>query len=131
MKPIVLFDGYCNFCNQSVQFILRRNALEEITFASLQGHTGKRLLKKHGVQDGIDSVVFIENGKAYTESSAALRIACYLSYPYKIVSIFLIVPPPIRNGMYRIIAKNRYKWFGKKEVCRIPTTKERARFLDD
>ncbi|REB07959.1 thiol-disulfide oxidoreductase DCC family protein [Sporosarcina sp. BI001-red] len=130
MKRTVLFDGECNFCDASVQFIIKRDPYEYFQFASLQSETGQQLSKDFGVPEYVDSLVLIEKGKAYTKSGAALRIAKKLDGLWHLTFLFIIVPSPIRNSVYDFFARNRYKWFGKKEeACMLPTTSERKRFL--
>lgn len=127
---IILFDGVCNLCNGRVKFVIRHDKKQQIHFAALQSETGKALLKQYNLSDNnLQSFVFIEKGKAYTQSTAALRVCKYLGI-YKIFYAFLIVPPFIRNAVYHLIANNRYKWFGKEEACMIPTPDIKARFLD-
>ncbi|MCB0503852.1 MAG: thiol-disulfide oxidoreductase DCC family protein, partial [Bacteroidetes bacterium] len=118
---IILFDGVCNLCNASIQFIIKRDKKNLFKFASLQSDVGKSLLAQHHI-DGtkMDSVVYIENGKAFTESTAAIRVAGYLGFPWNLLQVFLIVPSMIRNVVYQWIARNRYKWFGKQDSCMLP-----------
>ncbi|WP_077619131.1 thiol-disulfide oxidoreductase DCC family protein [Bacillus sinesaloumensis] len=130
MNDIILFDGICNFCNSSVQFILKRDYNQRYHFASLQSEAGKELLKKHGIPEDINSFVLIEGDCYYTKSSAALRICRNLKRPYQFLAIFRFVPAPIRDIFYQVIANNRYKWFGKQESCMLPTPETRKRFLD-
>lgn len=128
---IILFDGVCNLCNRSVQFIIKHDKKEKLYFAALQSKTGHQLLQQYNLSDlSLNSFVFIENGKAYTQSTAALRVSKYLNGGYRLLYGFLVVPPFIRNAVYRFIANNRYKWFGKQETCMIPTPALKARFLD-
>lgn len=129
MGIVVLFDGECNFCDQSVQFIIKRDPRASIKFASLQSDIGKELLKKHNVVNDIDSFVLIEDKNCYFKSSAALRVCKNLKGGWKILYVLLVVPKPIRDFFYGIIAKNRYKWFGKKDSCMLPSPEERKRFL--
>ncbi|MGE7602386.1 thiol-disulfide oxidoreductase DCC family protein [Peribacillus sp. NPDC097675] len=130
MNPIILFDGECNFCDSSVQFIIKLDPKGLFQFASLQSPTGQVLQKKYGVPEDIDSIILIEKGKAYYKSAAALRICRHLKGAWKLLSGFTIVPRPIRNAAYDIIARNRYKWFGKKEEsCMLPSASIRKRFL--
>jgi predicted DCC family thiol-disulfide oxidoreductase YuxK len=130
VQHIVLFDGVCNLCNASVQFIIHHDSEKKFYFASLQSETGEILLKKHGIDPAkTDSVIYITNGKAYTRSTAALRIASQLDGPVKLLSVFRIVPRFIRNAVYDCIAANRYRWFGKREYCMIPTKEHLSRFL--
>ncbi|MBT2663575.1 thiol-disulfide oxidoreductase DCC family protein [Bacillus sp. ISL-45] len=129
MQPVILFDGVCNFCDASVQFILDRDDKELFRFASLQSDAGQELLKKHNVPDDVDSMILIENGKVYYKSSAALRISRHLRGAWKLLYVFMIVPAPIRNIVYDLIAKNRFKWFGQKDSCMLPPPNVRKRFL--
>lgn len=129
MNGIILFDGECNFCEKSVQFIIKRDPNGYFKFASLQSEIGKKLRKKYNVPEHIDSLLLIEQDKWYDKSSAALRIGKNLKGFYKISFVFLIIPKPIRDFFYDILAKNRYKWFGKTNHCVIPSQKIRNRFL--
>lgn len=131
MHPsLVLYDGLCNFCDASVKFIWKHNKTGSIHFASLQSETGQALLKKHQIPTDIDSFIFIDNGKAYLESDAALQVARHLDKPWSFLRIGRLFPRPLRNAGYQIIARNRYKWFGQKEACEIPPPEVRARFID-
>lgn len=128
---ILLFDGVCELCDQSVQFILKRDPKGYFQFASLQSDTGKALLEEHGLNHlDLETTVLIENGTAYTHSTASLRVVRKLSGAWPLCYAFIVVPPFIRNAIYRWVARNRYRWFGKKDACRMPTPDERARFLD-
>lgn len=130
MKRIVLFDGVCNFCDASVQFIIKRDPSEHFYFTSLQSEKGQQLKQQFSISEHEDSVVLIENGKFYTKSAAALRIAKKLDGLWHLLFLFILVPRPIRDKVYRYIAKNRYKWFGKKEdTCTLPSLEMRKRFL--
>ena len=124
---VVLFDGICNFCDASVQFIMKRDG-GAFQFASLQSDIGQELVARFGLQ-GMDSIVLIEDEKAYTKSTAALRIAKKLGRLWPACYIAVIIPKPLRDKVYDWIAKNRYRWFGKKDVCMLPSEKDRARFL--
>ncbi|RFB17863.1 thiol-disulfide oxidoreductase DCC family protein [Bacillus sp. HNG] len=130
MNHIILFDGVCHFCNSSVQFILKKDSKQMYHFASLQSEAGKSLLKKHGIPEDINSIVLIEGDQYYTKSSAALRVCRNLSGAYRFLYIFKVIPAPIRDIFYHIIANNRYKWFGKQESCMLPSPDVRKRFLD-
>jgi predicted DCC family thiol-disulfide oxidoreductase YuxK len=130
MSAIILFDGVCHFCNHSVQFILKRDSKEYFKFASLQSNIGKKLVENNRIPQDLDSMIFIENDKVYTKSTAALKICSHLDGLWKMGRIFLFVPVPIRDYFYNIISRNRYKWFGKSESCRIPSANERNRFLE-
>jgi len=128
---IILFDGVCNFCNSSVNFIIDKDSRDVFRFASLQSGYGQKCLKDFNLpSDTFSTLILISAGKLYTRSSAALRIAKDLSFPCNLFFAFIIVPPFIRNLFYDILSRNRYKWFGKKEVCRIPSKEERAKFIE-
>lgn len=130
-KAIVLFDGVCNFCNSSVQFIIKRDRGGYFQFASLQSDVGKNLLALRPDLQDLDSIVLIEDGNYFTESSATLRIARKLDGLWKLAYLFNAIPKVCRDPFYRLFAKNRYRWFGKEEACMIPTKDMRARFLSD
>ena len=129
-NAIVLFDGVCNFCNDSVNFTISRDPKGYFKFAALQSEEGQALLKQHQLPlETLDTLVLVEDGKAYTYSSAPLRIARKLSGLWPMLFIFIIVPSFIRHAVYKFIARNRYKWFGKKDACMMPTPEIRSRFL--
>lgn len=129
-QPVVIFDGVCELCNRSVNFVLRWERRPEIKFTANQNEPGRKLLDEFGVDpDEPGTVFFVENGKLYKESTAALRVSRHLKFPWNLAYGFIIIPPFIRNAVYRLIARNRYRWFGKKDTCRIPTPEEMARFL--
>ncbi|PKR83404.1 thiol-disulfide oxidoreductase DCC family protein [Heyndrickxia camelliae] len=130
MKDIILFDGICNFCNQSVQFVIKRDPSHIFHFASLQSDIGRNLLNEYGINENVNSVVYITNGKAYVKSDAGLQIARRLNGFWKLLYIFYLVPTPIRDLVYDYIAKNRYKWFGKSDSCMIPSPEIKKRFLE-
>ncbi|RST72743.1 thiol-disulfide oxidoreductase DCC family protein [Siminovitchia acidinfaciens] len=129
MNSIVLFDGICNFCDASVQFIIKNDPKGNFRFASLQSDIGQKLLKEYNVPADVDSIVLIENDKAYCKSAAALKICRHLNGLWKIAYTFIIIPAPLRNLVYDLIARNRYKWFGKKESCILPSPEVQSRFL--
>ena len=130
-NPLLLFDGVCNLCNSSVQFVLERNKKENIQFASLQSDYARKILDQVNLSpDYISSLVLIEEGKPYVKSDAALRLAKHLNRLWKLGSVLFIFPKFIRNPVYNLIARNRYKWFGKKDACWIPEPKWKTRFLD-
>jgi predicted DCC family thiol-disulfide oxidoreductase YuxK len=130
MEAIILFDGICNLCNSSVQFIIKRDPTGYFKFASLQSETGQRLLKQYGVSKQIDSLILIEKQKVYIKSSAALRICRKLDGFWKYLTILRVLPPFFRNFLYDVVAKNRYHWFGKRDSCMLPTAELKKRFLD-
>ena len=130
-KKIILFDGVCNLCNGSVNFIIERDKKDIFRFASLQSEIGKKLLLERGLNPLIlDSVILIEPGIAYyRKSSAALEIVKHLSGGYSLLKYFSFLPESLRDGIYKVIANNRYKWFGKEESCSIPTPELQGKFL--
>ncbi|GAB5535467.1 MAG: thiol-disulfide oxidoreductase DCC family protein [Rubricoccaceae bacterium] len=129
--PIILFDGVCNLCDRSVQFILDRDPAGVFRFASLQSDTGRALLVDHQLDpDALASIVVVDGDRAFTHSDAALRIARDLRAPWNALATLRIAPRPLRDWVYGIVAKNRYRWFGTREACRIPTPDVAARFLD-
>lgn len=133
MNPlsIVLFDGVCNLCNRSVQFIVRHDRKKKFKFASLQGKTGQALLQQHGIdQNEPNSFVLLENNKVYTRSTAVLRLLKILGGGWSLLYIFIIIPAFIRDAVYNWLARNRYKWFGKRDSCMLPGPDIKERFLD-
>ena len=128
-NPLVLFDGVCNLCNASVDFIIERERTNVLRFASLQSEIGNEVKTRFAKSELPDSIVLLDDGKLYTQSTAVLRLTKYLRFPYPLLQILLIFPLFLRNGVYSFIAANRYKWFGKKETCRMPTTEEKEKFL--
>ncbi len=129
-KSIIFFDGVCNLCNSSVQFILKRDTNKKFMFASLQSDVAKKLLLHKNVKNNFDSIILLDKGKIYNKSIAILKIGKTLGFPYSLGSIFFIIPKFIRDFIYDWIAKNRYKWFGKKDSCMIPTKEYLERFLE-
>jgi len=128
---IVLFDGVCNLCNSSVQFILKRDRKKKFRFASMQSEPGQALLKKKGLPlEKFDTFVLIQNGKAYTQSTAALRTLRQISWPWPLLYPLILVPAFLRNAVYTFIARRRYRWFGKKDSCALPKPEWRDRFLE-
>lgn len=130
LDKIVLFDGVCNFCEASVQFIIKNDASHSLRFASLQSTLGQQLLQHYNMPQGLEGVVFIEQQQAYFKSAAAFRIVRYFGGFWKILRVFSIFPLFITNFFYDIIARYRYQWFGKKDACMLPTPDIRSRFLD-
>ena len=130
-NPVILFDGVCNLCNGSVQFVIRRDKDALFRFASLQSNSGQALLRQYGLPENtFNSFVLIDGGKTYTKSSAALRVAKKMRGGWRLLYGLMIVPKFIRDGIYNLIARNRYRWFGKKDACMIPTPALKSRFLD-
>ncbi len=130
-QSIILFDGVCNLCNSAVQFIIKRDKKNYFSFASLQSLQGQRILSRHNLSSNdLNSFILIENGRPYTRSTGALRVAKKLNRLWPLLYGFIFIPNFIRDGVYKLIAKNRYKWFGKKNECMIPTLQLRARLLN-
>jgi predicted DCC family thiol-disulfide oxidoreductase YuxK len=127
---IVLFDGVCNFCNSSVNFIIDHDKHNRFKFAALQTEAGQELLKKHNLPtEDFDSFILVDGDRYYKKSSASLHTVKEFPGLWKLLYAFIIVPPFIRDIFYNIIAKNRYKWFGKRDECRMPTKELREKFL--
>lgn len=130
-KYIVLFDGVCNLCSSSVQFILKRDKKDQFLFGSLQGNYGQQVLKKYEMpQNEFNSFMLLEGEKLYTKSSGALRMLKHLGSAWSLLFAFIIVPKFIRDAVYNFVATNRYKWFGKKEECWLPKPEWKKKFLD-
>jgi predicted DCC family thiol-disulfide oxidoreductase YuxK len=131
-KQIVLFDGVCNLCNRSVQFVIRRDRNDRFRFASLQGEMGRKLLAERGIDTATtDSIILIDPGVAwYVKSDAALEIARSLKGYGWLPLLFGWLPRPLRDAAYDLVARNRYRWFGKQEQCMVPSPELRGRFLD-
>ncbi|MEH6512602.1 DUF393 domain-containing protein [Maribacter arcticus] len=130
-KKIILFDGVCNLCNTTVQFVIKNDKDDLFRFSALQSETGRKLLAERNIDtEDIDSIILIEPNVAYyTKSTAALEIGKNLKGLRTLSSILLWLPESFRNIVYDIVAKNRYKWYGKKESCMIPTPKLKDKFL--
>ncbi|HEY6144326.1 MAG TPA: thiol-disulfide oxidoreductase DCC family protein [Flavobacterium sp.] len=130
-KKIILFDGVCNLCNSAVQFVIQHDTKDVFRFVALQSELGQEILKHIGINPkNIDSIILYEPGLAYYyKSSAAIQIARSLGGFLHFGTVFRIIPTAIRNQLYDYIAKNRYKWYGKKESCMIPTPELKAKFL--
>jgi len=130
-NPVILFDGVCNLCNGSILFILNRDPSGIFRFAPLQSETGKNLLSKFDLpNDKLDSIILVENNEYYLRSTAALKILRRLGTLWKIVYVFMLVPRPVRDYIYDIVARNRYKWYGKRAECMIPSSDIESRFLE-
>ena len=127
---IILFDGVCNLCNNSVQFIIRRDPKATFRFAALQSKIGQQLLKSSGLStESFDSIILIKNGKVLQRSSAALEIAKGLTGLWPCLYGFKIIPSFIRDPLYNLVANNRYRFFGRKDHCMIPTPELKSRFV--
>lgn len=127
---IILFDGVCNLCNDSVKFIIKHDPKDVFQFTALQSDIGVKMVAEHGIDTTkTDSILLVDQGKIYAKSTAALKIARHLSGGYPLLYAIMIVPNFIRNWVYDIIAKNRCKWFGRKDSCMIPTPELKDKFL--
>ena len=130
-KDILLFDGVCNLCNGAVNFIIDHDPKGHFQFAALQSDFGQKTLADLGYdQKDFDSLVLLSKGKVFKKSTAALRIANRLNGLYPLLYLFIIIPPFLRDAVYDLIARNRYRWFGKRDSCRMPTPELRSRFVD-
>ena len=126
----ILFDGVCNLCNGFVQFVIVRDPQAQFRFAALTSDAAQSLLRESAVSAPIpDSIVLVEDGRVYFRSDAALRIARGLTFPWPLLGVFTIVPRVIRDWVYDFIAARRYQWFGRRDVCMVPTPDLRRRFL--
>jgi predicted DCC family thiol-disulfide oxidoreductase YuxK len=130
-KKIILFDGVCNFCNDKVNFIIKNDKNDIFRFVAIQSDTGKKMITYLGIDSALDSIILYEPGYAYfIKSEAVFRIIKHLSSSMKLLLLFNFVPTSIKNIFYDIIAKNRYKWFGKMEICMIPSEDLKSKFLE-
>lgn len=128
--PVILFDGVCNLCNASVDLVMRNDSDAVFRFASLQSDVAERILEPYGRDPNLlGSIILVDDG-VYRESDAVLRIARRMDGAWPLIYVFIIVPRFIRDPVYRWIARNRYRWFGKRDTCRLPTPEERDRFLE-
>lgn len=130
-NPVILFDGVCNLCSSSVRFVIKHDPKKQFRFASLQSAFGQKVLQNFGLPaNELNSFILLEEGKIYKKSTGALRLTKKLNGLWPMLYAFIIVPPFIRNAVYSFVAKNRYRWFGKKEACWLPTPELRKLFLD-
>ena len=130
-KPVLLFDGVCNLCNGVVQFVIKRDPEAKLKFSSLQSNTGQQLLRKFQLPTtDFESFVLVEGDRYYKKSTAALQLFKKLGKGWQLLYMFIIIPAPIRDFFYSLVANNRYKVFGRTDECWIPTPELRARFLD-
>ncbi|TDJ53248.1 MAG: thiol-disulfide oxidoreductase DCC family protein [Ignavibacteria bacterium] len=128
---IILFDGVCNFCNYWVNFIIDRDKDDIFRFAALQSEAGQKLLNKFNLKaEDFNTFILIEGEIYFTKSTAALMIARKLNFPFKVLYYFIFIPKFLRDLIYSLIATNRYKFFGKRDICRIPSENEKEKFLD-
>ena len=157
--PIVLFDGVCNLCNGAVRFVIARDPAGRVRFASLQSEVARRLLQEHagapavhegevppgdlievatgpswlavpGPPEAGDTMLLLENGQLYARSTAALRLAGHMRGPWPVLKALLVVPERLRDAVYGLVSRRRYRWFGRTHDCRLPSPAEAARFLN-
>lgn len=129
-KAIVIFDGVCNFCDASVRFLMNRDPRGRFLFASNQSESGSSLLRGFGIEpDSVQSVYLVDGARIWSKSGAALQIARRMPFPWRLGAVLVVVPRFLRDWVYDLIARNRYRLFGKAESCRLPTERERDRFL--
>jgi predicted DCC family thiol-disulfide oxidoreductase YuxK len=131
-RPLVVFDGVCNLCVGSVKFILAHEASDSLQFASIQSPHGSRLVRELGFDPAdAKTFVFVEDGVAFVRSDAALRLARHLRWPWRGLTAFRVIPRPLRNWVYNLVAANRYRWFGRAEACMVPTPALKRRFVEE
>jgi len=129
-NAIILFDGECNLCTGSILFIIKRDPKEYFRFATLQTEIGKMILRENNINPHqVDSIILVEKGKVYYRSDAVIKISRRLKGVWSVYYIFIIIPPVIRNFFYDLVARNRYRWFGKQPKCFVPDQKFRNRFI--
>ncbi len=133
-NPVLLYDGVCGFCNRSVQTIIRHDRRGDMRFAALQSEYGRAIVSRHAQLQNVDSLVLVEQidgeEKVFIHSTGALRVAAYLGGWWKLCLIAYIIPRPVRDFVYRLFARYRYRLFGKYDTCPIPSPEVRSRFLD-
>lgn len=130
-QPVILFDGVCNLCNGAVQYVIKHDAEKQFLFASLQSQFGQQVLEEYHLSNTtFNSFILLRNGKIYQKSTAAILVAKQLQGAINWLYLCRVIPAFMRDGVYNIIAKNRYKWFGKQDACWLPTPELKSRFLD-
>jgi predicted DCC family thiol-disulfide oxidoreductase YuxK len=130
LDNVVIFDGVCNLCAHSVKFILHHEADQTLRFTPLQSPAGARLMSEFGIEpEQMKTFVLIADGKAYVKSDAAIRVSRFFRDPWKLLGAIKVIPRPIRDRAYDLIARNRYRWFGRLDTCMVPTPALRARFI--
>jgi len=128
---LILFDGVCNLCSALVQFVIRHDPAAKFRFAAIQSQVGREIFQSHGLDAAdLQTFVFIAEGKLFLRSDAAIEVVSRFGRAWSICKIFRFVPRAFRNAIYSLIARNRYRWFGRKEVCMVPTPEIKERFLD-
>ncbi|HSD73263.1 MAG TPA: thiol-disulfide oxidoreductase DCC family protein [Steroidobacteraceae bacterium] len=131
-RPVLLFDGVCKLCTGSVAFVLRHEGDQDLRFAPLQSPAGVRLMQEFSIDPNqMKTFVVIADGKAYVRSDAAIRVARFLRGAWKLLSMLKIIPRPMRDYAYDVVARNRYRWFGRHDACIVPTPELRKRFIDE
>ena len=131
MASLVLFDGVCNLCSGFVQFVIARDPGGRFHFGALQSAAARRVLELHDAPDPLpDAMVLVEDGHLYTRSTAVLRVARYLTFPWPLAFALLVVPRVLRDWVYTLVARRRYRWFGRRDHCMVPTPDLRSRFID-
>ncbi|WP_044022361.1 thiol-disulfide oxidoreductase DCC family protein [Bacillus sp. SG-1] len=130
MNGVILFDGVCNLCNSIVQFVIKRDKNAYYQFASQQSTKGKALMEKHHIDPATDSIILIEQDRAYMKSTAAVKVCRNLDGIWKVFYFGIIIPKAFRDYLYDYIAKNRYKWFGRRDTCMLPGPEMKKRFID-
>ncbi len=130
-QPLLLFDGVCNLCNGAVNFVIDHDRDGRVAFAPLQSPLGAQVAAAAGVAPGaMSTMILVDGGEAHVRSDAALRLARYLGFPWSLLRALRLVPRPLRDAAYGIVARHRYRWFGRSDTCRVPTPEIRARFVD-
>lgn len=130
IQPLLVFDGVCNLCNASVDFIIKHDPDKRIKFVAAQTERGRRVLDSLGIDsESFDSVLFVENDRVHIKSTAVLRVAGHLAGAWRWLTLLLLIPKPIRDRVYGLIARNRHRWFGQRDTCRLPTQDFQDRFL--
>ena len=128
---LILFDGVCNLCSALVQFVIRHDPAAQFRFAPIQSEIGREIFQSHGLNPAdLQTFVFIAEGRLFLRSDAAIEIVSRFGGAWRICKIFQFIPRALRNAIYSLIARNRYRWFGRKEVCMVPTAEIRERFLE-
>ena len=131
ISKILLFDGVCNLCSGAVLFVINRDKKKQIKYAAIQSEPGKMLLKKYNIEATyLGSLIFIDEGKAYIKSTGALRLCRYLTGLWPLAYVLIFIPSFIRNAVYDLVAKHRYRWFGKKDTCLLPSVELKSLFLE-
>jgi predicted DCC family thiol-disulfide oxidoreductase YuxK len=130
-RHIIIFDGVCNLCSHGISFVLSHERDHEICFAAAQSASGRELLLKYELDpQDLTTFVFIKGGTAYFRSDAALEVATHLRLPWRMIRVLRLVPRCLRDAIYKLVARNRYRWFGKRESCSVPTAELQSRFID-